>query len=227
MKLELLDAYHIRARLCAYIILLSPAAITICFCFSELTTIASSSVLLFILFAFTNYIPILQRMSYKDKMFVKNYAAQFLWTTDTTIGDTTKARYYDKLSCLDKQFSLFSTPSDSEEFHRCCESAVGYLRTNTRDNRLLLEENITYGFCKNLFANKPIAIVICGLCILSIIASSFFKFQSFLMIPGAIYLGLALNIALLLFWIVGVTKVILEDAATRYALTLLSTIDSL
>lgn len=227
MNLELLDAYNIRARLCAYIILLSPLAITSSFCFSELTTIASSSVLLFILLAFTNYVPIMQRRGYKNKTFTKNYAAHFLRTTDTTIDDITKSRYYKKLSNIDTQFASFSNPDDSEEFHRCCESAVVYLKSNTRDNRLLLEENITYGFCKNLYANKTPAIVICLLCMLSILISSWLKFQDFSAISGATYFGFFLNIVLLLFWFLGVTKSILEDAATRYALTLLSAIDSL
>lgn len=65
MKLELLDTYHIRVRLSASIIVLAPLAITIFLCFQEIATLASSTVLIAVLLAFTNYLPILQRQIYK------------------------------------------------------------------------------------------------------------------------------------------------------------------
>lgn len=61
MKLDLLDAYNIRARICPSIILLGPIGLTIFFCFEKIYTFASSAILIGILLAFTNYIPILQR----------------------------------------------------------------------------------------------------------------------------------------------------------------------
>ena len=61
MKLELLDTYHIRVRLSASIIVLAPLAITIFLCFQEIATLASYTVLIAVLLAFTNYLPIVQR----------------------------------------------------------------------------------------------------------------------------------------------------------------------
>ena len=65
MKLELLDTYHIRVRLSASIIVLAPLAITIFLCFPEIATLASSTVLIAVLLAFTNYLPIVQRQIYQ------------------------------------------------------------------------------------------------------------------------------------------------------------------
>ena len=48
MKLELLDAYNVRARLSPSIILLAPIAITLFLCFEEIRTLASSSVIIFV-----------------------------------------------------------------------------------------------------------------------------------------------------------------------------------
>jgi hypothetical protein len=73
MKLELLDAYDVRARLSASIILLAPIAITVFLCFDEINTFASSSVFIGLLLAFTNYIPILLRRVYGNKQYSVNY----------------------------------------------------------------------------------------------------------------------------------------------------------
>lgn len=86
MKLELLDTYHIRVRLSASIIVLAPLAITIFLCFPEIATLASSTVLIAVLLAFTNYLPIVQRQIYQKNLPFKNYAAQFLMPDDETIN---------------------------------------------------------------------------------------------------------------------------------------------
>ena len=44
MKLELLDAYHIRVHLCSSIIVFAPLAITVFFCFESMSSLISSSI---------------------------------------------------------------------------------------------------------------------------------------------------------------------------------------
>ena len=90
MKLELLDTYHIRVRLSASIIVLAPLAITIFLCFQEIATLASSTVLIAVLLAFTNYLPIVQRQIYQKNLPFKNYAAQFLMPDDDTLNPSSK-----------------------------------------------------------------------------------------------------------------------------------------
>jgi len=146
MKLELLDTYHIRVRLSASIIVLAPVAITIFFCFQEIATIASSSILIAVLLSLTNYLPIVQRQIYQKKLPFKNYAAQFLMPNDEAVNSTSKKRYYKKLAEIDQTFSEFQHPNTSKSFYQCCESAVRYLREKSRANSLVMEENINYGF---------------------------------------------------------------------------------
>jgi len=150
MKLELLDTYNIRARLSASIILLAPIAITIFLCFDEINTFASSSVFIGLLLAFTNYIPVLLRRVHANKQSHVNYAVEFLMPNDSTINTVSKCRYYKVFAKIDTSFELFLTPDDSDDFRKCCDSAVSYLKTHTRENHLVQEENINYGFCKNL-----------------------------------------------------------------------------
>ena len=227
MKLELLDTYHIRVRLSASIIVLAPLAITIFLCFQEIATLASSTVLIAVLLAFTNYLPIVQRQIYQKKLPFKNYAAQFLMPDDETLNPASKKRYYIKLAEIDQTFSEFQQPDTSKSFYQCCESAVRYLREKTRANSLVLEENINYGFYRTLYSNKTTGILLCIVFGCLTAAYSLFCSESFSQIPISNYIAFISNIALLLFWIFGVTKSGLESTGKQYARALLSTIDLL
>lgn len=61
MKLDLFDSYNIRVRLSSSIIIFAPLALTVFLCFDELFTFISSSVLVAILLAFTNCLPIFSK----------------------------------------------------------------------------------------------------------------------------------------------------------------------
>ena len=227
MKLELLDTYNIRARLSASILLLTPIAVTLFFLFEEVRTFATSSVILFILLAFTNYVPILQRTFDKHRTPRTNYAAQLLYVDDKTISPELKKRYYAKLSKLDPSFACFEKPEDSPEFKSACESAVAYLRSRTRDNHLVQEENINYGLCRNLLSSKTAGIIISSLCVVFTAAFSCLKYDSLPAIPAQNYLAFTMDALLLLFWIAFATKKALEYAGLAYAKTLISAIDTL
>jgi len=227
MKLELLDAYSIRARLSASIILLAPFAITLFLCFEEVASFASSSVIIFILLAFTNYVPILQRRIYQKNLPFIDYASQYLLINDGTIDSASKHRFYMKLAALDESFSKFLAPDDSDEFSDCCKSAVRYIRNHTRENTLVQEENINFGFCRNLWANKTAGIILCIVFAAITGVYSYAHFGTLPAIPIQNYIAFAANIALLLFWIFGVTEEVLTSTAKAYAKTLIYAIDSL
>lgn len=227
MKLELLDAYNIRARLSASIILLAPIAITLFLCFEELRSLASCSVILFVLLALTNYVPIMQRRFHKKKVSQINYAAMMLLPSDTTFDESTKSRYHKKLASLDDSFLPFIAPDDSEKFHDCCESAVLYLRSRTREERLVQEENINYGFCKNLIANKPAGIIICTLFAVFTAIYSIIAYDGLSSIPLGNYFAFISDAFLLLFWIIGINENVLESSAVHYAKALIMAVDTL
>lgn len=227
MKLEILDAYNIRARLSPSIILLGPVGLTIFLCFEEVYTFASSAVIICILVALTNYIPILQRTLNKDKDLRINHAANYLHLSDDTIDEISKRRYYCKLAELDKSFSMFKNPDNSPEFHSCCESAIIYLRNNTRDNHLVLEENINYGFCKNMFANKPAGIILNIILCVVIAGYSLVTYGTVSDIPLGNIISILFNILFVLFWIFGINKDMVKLASEKYAITLITAIDTL
>ena len=227
MKLELLDAYNIRARLSASILLLAPIAITVFFVFEDIRSFATSSLTLFVLLAFTNYVPTLQRRLNGKKVDSVNYAADLLSVKDSTIDTRSKERYFKKLASLDDTFALFKSPDDSEEFRLCCESAVLYLRSHTRENQLVQEENINYGFCRNLLAEKPAGIIICLACASFVSVYSICKYGQLSCIPSLNYMSLISDLLLFFFWVFGVNANVLAVAAKRYAKALVMAIDSI
>lgn len=227
MKIELLDVYYIRARLSASIILLSPIAITAFLCFEEINAFISSSVFVFALLAFSNYVPLLQRQFSQSRYCYSDCATQLLLPSNPEINTTTKNRYYRKLSMADDGFRLFEYPSESEDFKRCCDSAISFLKEKTRDDHHVQEENINYGFCKNLMASKTFGIIISSFLIIAVGVYSYARYDNIVSIPMNNYLALFVNIAMLLFWIFGITQKMLEKSAMYYAKTLISKIDSL
>lgn len=227
MKLDILDSYNIRARLSPSIILLGPIALTLFFCFEGLYSASSSTVFLIILLASTNYVPILQRRLSKRNMLPDNYAAALLHYDNTEINRTSKKRYYNKLASLEPSFSHFKNPNNSQEFNECCESAVVYLRNKTRSSHLVLEENINYGFCKNMLIDKPIGITINIVLALCTFLYSWIYSRDITAIPHRIWFSIFINLCFLLFWIFGINGKMLEESAKRYAYTLITAIDSL
>ena len=109
----------------------------------------------------------------------------------------------------------------------CCKSAVIYLRNNTRNNHLVSEENINYGFCKNLYASKPIGKTICLILALFTAIYSFFSVNTFYDISLQNLVAFSSNILFFLFWKFGITDEMLNQASRRYAFTLISAIDTL
>lgn len=227
MKLELLDDYNVRARLSASILLLAPIAVTFFFLFEEVRSFATSSIILFVLLTLTNYVPILQRTFGKHGTPRTNYAALLLYADDKTISTELKKRYYARLSKLDPSFACFEKPEDSPEFKSACESAVAYLRSRTRDNHLVQEENINYGLCRNLISSKAAGIIISAICMVFTAIYSLLKYDSFLVVPVQNYLAFTTDTLLLLFWIAFATKKALEHSGLAYAMALISAIDTL
>lgn len=227
MSLELFDSYNIRVRLCSVILLLAPIVITIFSCFEEFASFTTSSILIGILLAFSNYVPILQRRFYKNRFDLKNYAAQFLYVEDPTIDFFSKIRFYNKLAKADSEFSIFLSPNNSEEFHKACESAVDFIKARTRNSHLVREENINYGFCKNLFVNKFLGIIVSIMSLSFVIAYSLIAYKSFSWIPLQNYIAMGGDLVFLIFWLFGINENILDDSAKKYARALIYAIDEI
>ena len=226
MDLKIFDMYNIRARLSVYVILLTPIIVTLYALYEPIRSLSFSVISVAILSAFSNYLFAVQRYTQRNNSY-KNTAAELLYPNDHRIDDCTKQRYYQRLSKIEKRFEIFNTPSESEEFKLACVSAVQWLRDNTRDNRLVQEENMLCGFYKNLLSFKCCGILFAiGAMIILLVEVSPISIITFC--KTKVYLGLAaFDVLFILFWVFGVKEEMRAVLTEKYAKVLLGALDKI
>ncbi|ACS43220.1 hypothetical protein [Methylorubrum extorquens] len=155
----------------------------------------------------------------------RNHTARLLTHSDETIVAETKVRYHAYLRTHDK---VLSTPSEEqlepELAFRRARSTVDWLLEHTRmgaNASLLLDENVAYGFQRNLYGLKPFGI---GLCIVALVAHVVLLAMT--IVDGErFWLGVAvcgLLFVILFVWLVFVTKAAVAEASLAYAQRLLA-----
>lgn len=223
------DAYNIRARLFVGIIYLSPIILSLYLLNSDVRNISTTAIIVIIALAISNYIIIFARFMGKKVRASIKAAEYFLYPNDKSIDQVTKQRYYRILANKDASFNILLEPDkyQTQEFRDACKSAIQWLKFNTRDNKLIMEENINYGFCRNLYGMKRIGIIttIVLFATSCIIALSLYK-CNICNIPNSLWLSLCVNIIYILLWTLGVNKHLVEFSSENYSIALLGAIDS-
>lgn len=155
----------------------------------------------------------------------RNHTARLLTHSDETIVAETKARYHAYLRTHDKVLSTSNEEQlEPELAFRRARSAVDWLLEHTRTGTsasLLMDENVAYGFQRNLYGLKPFGV---GLCMTSLVAHIFLLA---LTVPGSerFWLGVAvcgLLTVILFGWLFFVTKGAVAEASLAYAQRLLA-----
>lgn len=226
MDIKIFDSYNIRARISVYVIIIAPIILTLYTIYEPVRSFTFSVVLAAIVISFFNYLFALQRYIQRGRK-NKNTAAEFLHRDDPHINEKTKKRYYRKLSEMDEAFSVINESEDPEELEQICNSAIEWLRSNTRNNKLVQEENMLCGFYKNLISFKLIGIAFSIIAILILIISTFpITLFYFLQSKTNIVLIL-MDIGMIVFWTLGVNEKIHSVLREKYAYALLETLDAL
>jgi hypothetical protein len=145
----------------------------------------------------------------------------------------TRERYHSKLRALLPGTAIPTAATEllnPDAADAVYESCVMALREKTRDSKrfpLVFEENVTYGFRRNLWAMKPAGIAVC------LIALAFCGYRIFANTPtpsdvSGLSLAAIVVIAFLLAgWLVRINPSWVRDAAEAYADRLLATCDEL
>jgi hypothetical protein len=152
---------------------------------------------------------------------------------DKRLNPLTRARYHQKLNALIPEMQLPSAAQEKESPEHSdakYESCVDLLLSRTRDKerfQLLFQENINYGFRRNLWAMRPTGIIICifTLAALAVLTRTELK-------TGAVpwptnLMAISIIAVLLTWWVIRITPQWVRLAADSYATRLLSTIDEL
>jgi hypothetical protein len=162
-------------------------------------------------------------------------STQVLRLSDETIDVITKKRYHNFLHrvCnvgfkIDPQGEV----DDIKKMDSAYESWCKYLINHTRDSKrfpLLLKENISYGFRRNLWGMKPLGISITTFSMLFSYGLYYKEFNTFnpLLYSADYWILTFLLFVLLLFWLTIVTREWIKIPAFAYALRLCEAIDQL
>jgi hypothetical protein len=152
---------------------------------------------------------------------------------DARMDAITKARCHKTMSNLVKEAKA---PSADEE----AADPIGadgvytawstYIRVNTRDTRkyaLLFQENINYGYRRNVWGLKPTGIVVTSLSLASAVTWLYVTYRSTGQISVELVLASVITLAVLLLWLFHFTADWVRVPADAYAERLAEAVDSL
>ena len=238
MNLNLFDAYNLRARFCVSIFYVAPFIFDI-ICFTHKTFSVTESIILSVIFVVICQALLGIHRTPVNKQYRKNTAAELL-APSSSLPAGMRARYYRKLASFEPEFQPllnYINPepqvnkAPSTDIGKLCIDVISWLRAKTRNPemfRLVYEENINYGYARNMLRLKPIGIganwlFVAFFCIYLGSISSTFTWDE----HGLYCLCLIIHLITILYlrWSIDVSFV--DAAATRYAHALLEAIDIL
>lgn len=236
--MDFLDTYSIKARLFPAILTVAPAVILCLLCASwidpGLPEAVATVAVMVLFFAAANLARRFGRA--KERQIFAETGGRprnpELTHADATFPPSQKSRYRDFLAGqlglpAPTQEEELSDPEAAKAFY---DQAYGWLRENTRDTetfKLLFNENISYGYHRNLLGLKPIGILL-NLSSLGA-AAAIVRYQpTFASLSnGKLVLLGGLAALHLFYFLFGVSRKAMLDASTTYARQLVMSTETL
>jgi len=159
--------------------------------------------------------------------------SQLLNYQNDSIDNITKDRYHTKLlELVTIKKEIDFKKSAKKEIDEIYRAWTKYLKTKTRDTKkysLVYKENVSYGFRRNLWGLKLFSII---LIIINIVANYSFQsvkhgFKNLTAFPLEFFISEFLLFALLIIWVVLITRNWVKVPAFAYAERLLEAVDSI
>jgi len=235
---NLFDRYARRARLYPALLTLFPVFVTILILFPVVyesigSAIASLAIGCGVLMFLASTVRYLGRKKEQQLYELWDGKPTTVWLrhSDRNLDALTKQRYH---AFLSKNIPDLKLPTPSEETASPIsaddyyESAVKWLLEYTRDRKkypLVFEENINYGFHRNILALKPIAIAINLFCIGCILLGIFLQHHMLTFTDVSDVAALSIPLAMLLIWIFLVSPGWVKSIAWAYARALFASCD--
>lgn len=168
--LNMFSQYELKARIFPALLTIAPFGLSTLIWYPELISLESSFLTLFVLIIILFFLAKVARERGKklQEKLLNEWggfpSTLFLKHNDNTLDDHTKRRYH---QYLNKKVSGLRLPSKEEEskkphsYDQQYSSAVKWLLEKTRDTKkypLLYQDNINYGFSRNMVGIKPLGI---------------------------------------------------------------------
>jgi len=211
MNLTIFDEYDLRARISVWIILMAPVIIPLYIISNSVKSLSTTALILITLIALSNLFIVKIRKGAKNKYdikhdYVKIYFKEHLSKAALNI-------ILIKIGSINSELKETLEDENNNKYEEALDVALAIIKKSVRDNKLVLEENIQYGFCRNIYA-----------------ARSFGKFISIIMIcieillchskivdEISIIVSFMISIMFLVLWVFFVNKSIVEFSANNYA----------
>lgn len=216
---KLFDKYSLNARVKPAFFIILPIVVTAYILIEPLRTLLGSLIGIFVTCGVVNFFAN-QMSSAGNELQIKLFhkwggapSTIILRYSDETLDKYTKERYRAKLNEIIPNFKKITEsyemqhPKDADDYYK---SASNFMREYTRDEKkysLILGENISYGFSRNLLAFKITAIVVIlisfTISLLFIIFNTEWKtdfINTLKEIPSSNYVLLGIHLVFFLFW---------------------------
>lgn len=233
MKIDLFDRYDIRTRICAFIFVVSPFLLDAYILVDVIRNFSSTVIISAVLIAGSGLATCWMRYM-GNSVKQDDLIAEYLTPNSTVIDDNTKARYYTKLIGIEPSFADLRN-DDVQVSQMAAKAVSGWLKEKTRGEKysLIREENLNYGFIRNLYAVKSAFLgcfsaynaLLLGLLIVSNWELS--PKEYFAAIPTGHAACMIIHMAFYLVWIFGISAKIHDFAAKKYALSVIRAIDEI
>lgn len=236
---QILDGYERKARLYPALVLLAPVvALGFAILLPTLSTIKSIAVLVIACGGAWLLAQLARDEGKKGepKLFQKwggTPSVAIFRHRDSRVDSITKRRYHQKLANLVKEASAPSSadeaaaPEAADNVYRAWST---YVRLNTRDTKkypLLFQENVCYGYRRNLWGLRPIGITISAVCILGGLGWLGYEYRNGNNLSEAVIGADAVALVFLVLWIFRFTPDWVRIPADAYAERLAEAVDDL
>lgn len=233
MKIDLFDRYDIRARICAFVFVVSPFLLDAYFLVDAVRNFSFTVIITAVLIAGSGLFTCWIRY-WGNSVSRVDYIAEFLLPESTEISNTLRKRYCEKLQSFEPSFSGLSS-SDPSERKETAYSVSSWLREKMRtaEFKLIQEENMNYGFIRNVFSVKSIFLwafsIYSALLIIIVIAINWELSPKdyFMTIPVDHLVCGFIHIATYLVWSLSINRKIFDFTAKKYAKAVIRAIDKL
>lgn len=231
MKIDLFDRYDIRTRICAFIFVLSPFLLDAYILVDAIRNFSSTVIISVVLIAGSGLATCWMRYM-GNTVKQDDLIAEYLTPNSTVIDANTKVRYHAKLAEREPKFADLSS-DDPQVCQAIAKDVSSWLKEKTRDKKysLIHEENLNYGFIRNLYAMKTVFLGCFS--VYTFFLLGLLIFSNWELTPKDYFATISvehatcmiIHVTFYLIWIFGITMKILNFAAKKYALAVVHAID--
>lgn len=211
MNLTIFDEYDLRARVSVWIILMAPVIIPLYIISESIKSLSTTALILITLIALSNLFIIVIRKSAKEKYDIKRKYVKIYFTEK--LNKETKKMIFKKISSINPEINEILKDANNEKYEEALDSALKIIKKGVRDSKLVREENIQYGFCRNIYAVRLFGRTIS----LIMICSEILLYQNKIIEEISFIVTIAISLLFLILWLFFVRRDIVVFSANNYA----------